>query len=82
MTHGALSTPFARLHRRDEPLLLRNAWDHASAMALAAQGFPAVGTTSRGVAAALETAADIRAGRTPRGETPMYDHIQGLVGGS
>ncbi|WP_328874604.1 isocitrate lyase/phosphoenolpyruvate mutase family protein [Streptomyces sp. NBC_00287] len=46
-------TPFARLHHRDEPLLLPNAWDHASAMALAAQGFPAVGTTSLGVAAAL-----------------------------
>ncbi|NGO09151.1 isocitrate lyase/phosphoenolpyruvate mutase family protein [Streptomyces sp. HC44] len=43
---------FADLHHRDTPLLLPNAWDHASAAALAAQGFEAVGTTSLGVAAA------------------------------
>ena len=39
-------------HRPGEPLLLPNAWDHASAAALAGAGFPAVGTTSLGVAAA------------------------------
>ncbi|MDI3405234.1 isocitrate lyase/PEP mutase family protein [Streptomyces cavernicola] len=44
---------FARLHHRGEPLLLPNAWDHASAAALAAAGFEAVGTTSLGVAAGL-----------------------------
>ncbi|MER6359304.1 isocitrate lyase/phosphoenolpyruvate mutase family protein [Kitasatospora sp. NPDC001527] len=47
-----LDTPFAALHRRPEPLLLPNAWDHASAAVLAEQGFAAVGTTSLGVAAA------------------------------
>ncbi|MCC3773386.1 isocitrate lyase/phosphoenolpyruvate mutase family protein [Streptomyces sp. UNOB3_S3] len=45
-------TAFARLHHQSAPLLLPNAWDHASAAALAAQGFPAIGTTSLGVAAA------------------------------
>ncbi|WP_055695077.1 isocitrate lyase/PEP mutase family protein [Streptomyces prasinopilosus] len=45
-------TGFAGLHHADEPLLLPNAWDHASAAALAAQGFRAVGTTSLAVAAA------------------------------
>ncbi|AUY50930.1 isocitrate lyase/phosphoenolpyruvate mutase family protein [Streptomyces sp. CB01881] len=46
-------TPFAALHHRPgEPLLLPNAWDHASAAALAGQGFAAIGTTSLGVAAA------------------------------
>ncbi|MEV5018882.1 isocitrate lyase/phosphoenolpyruvate mutase family protein [Streptomyces sp. NPDC053780] len=45
-------TAFAALHRPGEPLLLPCAWDHASAHALAARGFPAVGTTSLGVAAA------------------------------
>ncbi|NUP22667.1 MAG: isocitrate lyase/phosphoenolpyruvate mutase family protein [Streptomyces sp.] len=45
-------TAFADLHHADEPLLLPNAWDHASAGMLAAQGFPAIGTTSLGVAAA------------------------------
>ncbi|MFE1029028.1 isocitrate lyase/phosphoenolpyruvate mutase family protein [Streptomyces sp. NPDC058818] len=45
-------TAFADLHRAGEPLLLPCAWDHASAFALAAQGFRAVGTTSLGVAAA------------------------------
>ncbi|AQS66827.1 isocitrate lyase/phosphoenolpyruvate mutase family protein [Streptomyces pactum] len=45
-------TAFADLHRAGEPLLLPCAWDHASALALAGQGFRAVGTTSLGVAAA------------------------------
>ncbi|ADI07609.1 hypothetical protein SBI_04489 [Streptomyces bingchenggensis BCW-1] len=46
-------TAFARLHHQAAtPLLLPNAWDYASAAALAARGFPAVGTTSLGVAAA------------------------------
>ncbi|MFF3489728.1 isocitrate lyase/phosphoenolpyruvate mutase family protein [Streptomyces sp. NPDC002795] len=46
-------TPFAHLHRKGVPLLLLpNAWDCASAAALAAEGFEAVGTTSLGVAAA------------------------------
>lgn len=44
---------FADLHHTDEPLLLPNAWDHASAAALAAQGFPAIGTTSLAAAAAV-----------------------------
>lgn len=45
-------TAFADLHHADEPLLLPNAWDHASASALAAHGFRAVGTTSLAAAAA------------------------------
>ncbi|MGC4892598.1 isocitrate lyase/PEP mutase family protein [Micromonospora sp. DT31] len=43
---------FRALHRPGDPLFLPNAWDHASAAALAARGHPAVGTTSLGVAAA------------------------------
>jgi 2-methylisocitrate lyase-like PEP mutase family enzyme len=43
---------FRRLHHQAEPLLLPNAWDVASVAALAARGFPAIGTTSLGVAAA------------------------------
>ncbi|MDG4800596.1 isocitrate lyase/phosphoenolpyruvate mutase family protein [Micromonospora sp. WMMD980] len=42
---------FHALHRPGRPLLLPNAWDHASAAAFAARGHPAVGTTSLGVAA-------------------------------
>ncbi|MFZ3562627.1 isocitrate lyase/phosphoenolpyruvate mutase family protein [Streptomyces sp. BH055] len=53
---GALAhrrpTRFADLHRGNAPLLLPNAWDCASAAALADAGFEAVGTTSLGVAAA------------------------------
>jgi 2-methylisocitrate lyase-like PEP mutase family enzyme len=41
---------FHRLH--DDFLVLPNAWDFASAAALARAGFPAIGTTSLGVAAA------------------------------
>ncbi|BFV55558.1 hypothetical protein KCMC57_up06620 [Kitasatospora sp. CMC57] len=46
------SAAFAALHRAGAPLLLPNAWDHASAALFAEQGFPAIGTTSLGVAAA------------------------------
>jgi 2-methylisocitrate lyase-like PEP mutase family enzyme len=45
-------TDFRSLHVPGAPLLLPNAWDVASAAALAAAGFRAIGTTSLGVAAA------------------------------
>ncbi|MFH9330192.1 isocitrate lyase/phosphoenolpyruvate mutase family protein [Streptomyces althioticus] len=54
---------FAALHRQDRPLLLPNAWDHASAALLHAHGFPAVGTTSLGVAAAAGLSDGVRATR-------------------
>ncbi len=43
---------FHAAHHGDVPLLLPNAWDFASAAALAAMGFESIGTTSLGVAAA------------------------------
>ncbi|WP_026555127.1 isocitrate lyase/PEP mutase family protein [Arthrobacter sp. 35W] len=42
---------FRELHHGSAPLLLPNAWDVGSALAFAAAGYPAVGTTSFGVAA-------------------------------
>jgi 2-methylisocitrate lyase-like PEP mutase family enzyme len=42
---------FHELHHADAPLLLPNAWDVGSALAFAAAGYPAVGTTSFGIAA-------------------------------
>jgi 2-methylisocitrate lyase-like PEP mutase family enzyme len=42
---------FRELHYFDAPLLLPNAWDVGSALAFAAAGFPAVGTTSFGISA-------------------------------
>ncbi|MBO0685721.1 MAG: isocitrate lyase/phosphoenolpyruvate mutase family protein [Candidatus Dormibacteraeota bacterium] len=41
------------LHHAGEPLVLPNAWDAASARAFAGLGFPALATTSAGVAQAL-----------------------------
>jgi 2-methylisocitrate lyase-like PEP mutase family enzyme len=41
------------LHTPGKPLLLPNAWDVATARAVAAAGFPVVATTSLGVAASL-----------------------------
>lgn len=38
------------LHHGDQPLLLPNAWDAGTAVMVAAAGFPAVATTSAGVA--------------------------------
>lgn len=42
---------FRELHDGDLPLVLPNAWDVASALAFLDAGFPAIGTTSFGVAA-------------------------------
>lgn len=42
---------FRELHHGEAPLLLPNAWDAGSALAFAAAGYPAVGTTSFGIAA-------------------------------
>jgi 2-methylisocitrate lyase-like PEP mutase family enzyme len=42
---------FRELHHTVAPLLLPNAWDTGSALAFAQAGFPAVGTTSFGIAA-------------------------------
>ena len=42
---------FKELHNSAFPLVLPNAWDTGSAMAFMAAGFPAIGTTSFGVAA-------------------------------
>ncbi|WP_030272529.1 isocitrate lyase/PEP mutase family protein [Micromonospora globosa] len=55
---------FRELHRPGDPLLLPNAWDHASAAALAARGHQAIGTTSLGVAAAAGRPDAVRATRT------------------
>src|SRR6186713_3401100 len=41
------------LHRPGDPLLLPNAWDVATARAVATAGYPVVATTSWGVAATL-----------------------------
>jgi 2-methylisocitrate lyase-like PEP mutase family enzyme len=49
---AVLRATFAALHRGPQPLLLPNAWDVASALALVADGHPAIGTTSLGIAAA------------------------------
>lgn len=48
---GNNMTTFHELHHTDAPLLLPNAWDVGSALAFANAGFPAVGTTSFGIAA-------------------------------
>lgn len=42
---------FRELHHGTAPLVLPNAWDVGSALAFAAAGYPAVGTTSFGIAA-------------------------------
>jgi 2-methylisocitrate lyase-like PEP mutase family enzyme len=68
-------TEFAALHDAPTPLLLPNAWDHASASMLAAAGFRAVATTSLGVAAA---AGQPDGARLTRAETRR---LAGLLGG-
>lgn len=41
---------FRELHFQDSPFLLPNAWDVGSALAFMAAGYPAIGTTSFGIA--------------------------------
>lgn len=57
---------FAALHRKGDPLLLPNAWDAASAAAIADAGAKAIATTSAGVAWSLGVpdGADLGADRT------------------
>jgi 2-methylisocitrate lyase-like PEP mutase family enzyme len=52
-TVRAKAAALAALHRGPAMLVLPNAWDAASAKAFEAAGFPAIATTSGGVAAAL-----------------------------
>lgn len=54
---------FAALHRAGDPFVLPNAWDVASAALLAEAGFPAIGTTSLGIAAAHGLVDASRTGR-------------------
>jgi 2-methylisocitrate lyase-like PEP mutase family enzyme len=67
---------FRRLHQLDPPLLLPNAWDFASAAALAARGFPAIGTTSLGVA--IAAGKRDAAGQTRRETLALARRISGL----
>src|SRR5436309_10530797 len=52
-TVAARADSLRRLHRPGQLLVLPNAWDAASGRAVEAAGFPAIATTSGGVAAAL-----------------------------
>ncbi|WP_158887079.1 isocitrate lyase/PEP mutase family protein [Amycolatopsis anabasis] len=61
---------FRALHHGEKPLLLPNAWDFVSAAALVAHGFPAIATTSLGVAAA---------GGVPDGEGLARDETVALA---
>jgi len=61
MSAGALTTPeqqhkaasFLAMHSAETPLLLPNAWDAASARIVEQSGFPAIATTSAGIAFTL-----------------------------
>ncbi|MDQ6670810.1 MAG: isocitrate lyase/phosphoenolpyruvate mutase family protein [Chloroflexota bacterium] len=50
---AAAAQQLRALHSGPEPLVLPNAWDAASALAVAEAGFPAVATTSSGTSASL-----------------------------
>ena len=52
-TQSVRADALRALHHGSRPLVLGNAWDAASARVLAKAGFPAVATTSGGVAEAL-----------------------------
>jgi 2-methylisocitrate lyase-like PEP mutase family enzyme len=67
---------FAELHHADLPLLLPNAWDVPSALAFVAAGFPAVGTTSFGVASSLGRPDAARA--TRHANTALADALSTL----
>src|ERR687897_3005627 len=51
--HDGRCQQLRELHVPGAPLVIPNAWDVATARAVAAAGFPVVGTTSAGIAAVL-----------------------------
>src|SRR5580700_7598023 len=53
MEQAQRARAFAELHKPGQPLLLPNAWDVASAVAIAGAGAKAIATTSAGVAWSL-----------------------------
>jgi 2-methylisocitrate lyase-like PEP mutase family enzyme len=53
MTQAERAAQLLKLHHADAPLVLVNAWDAASARIVEQAGFPAIATTSAGVASAL-----------------------------
>jgi 2-methylisocitrate lyase-like PEP mutase family enzyme len=59
-TLAALADQLLALHRPGDPLVLVNAWDAASARAVATAGAVAIGTSSAAVAASLGTVDDDR----------------------
>jgi 2-methylisocitrate lyase-like PEP mutase family enzyme len=49
-SQNAKAEQLLQLHQKDASLLLPNAWDSASALLFESAGFPAIGTTSMGIA--------------------------------
>src|SRR3954469_14259587 len=60
-----------QLHHGPNILILPNAWDAATARLFEAEGFPAIATTSAGVAAAL--------GYPDGGVVPAHDMIEAVA---
>lgn len=52
MDHNELARRFKALHKPGQPLVIFNAWDPGSALAIAEMGAQAIGTSSQGVARA------------------------------
>ncbi len=75
---------FRDLHYAEEPLLLPNAWDVSSALAFYDAGYPAIGTTSFGLATPPQVrpirlpGAPIRIGRATRGALMDPEFVGGL----
>ncbi|HEX4643489.1 MAG TPA: isocitrate lyase/phosphoenolpyruvate mutase family protein [Candidatus Acidoferrales bacterium] len=69
-TQSELARTFLELHRGPDILLLPNAWDAASARIFEEAGFPAIGTTSAGVAFSLGH---------PDGQRISRDEMLGVV---
>lgn len=75
-----LAREFLRLHEGPRGFVLPNAWDQASALIMAAEGFPAIATTSAGVALSLGkqdyrvTDAALAVGRSE-----MFERIRSIV---
>jgi len=63
MTHHEKATRFFALHQSGSSFLLPNAWDGASARLFEEAGFPAIGTTSAGIAFAHGSPDGERIGR-------------------
>jgi 2-methylisocitrate lyase-like PEP mutase family enzyme len=80
MSERSVAELFASLHRVQPGFIMPNAWDAGSALVLAAAGFPAIGTTSAGIAFALgKQDYAVTSSRLAVSRNEMFERMAGIA---